>query len=99
MQGAVHRQLLYFPKYKHFIRLALETEGSPDAVKSSVLGTRRNILISSTVQTSQDEGEIRAQRGAVYAWAEYPGAVAGDIHPWPTKRQRCSVAAARRRQQ
>jgi hypothetical protein len=37
--------------------------------------------------------KIRAQHSAVCAWAGYPGDVAGEIHPWLTKRQRYSAAS------
>jgi|AntAceMinimDraft_5_1070358.scaffolds.fasta_scaffold81392_2 hypothetical protein len=34
-------------------------------------------------------------RSQTFRMAKYPVAVAGDIHLWPKKRQRCSVPAAR----
>ena len=56
MQGAVHRQPLYFHKYKHFIRLAHSKLKVAPVLLNAQFKAQSATFCSCPVQTSQDEG-------------------------------------------
>ena len=94
MQGAVHRQPLYFHKYEHFIRLAhSKLKIVPVLLNAQFKAHGATFWSRAPCKQAKMRAQTRAQRSALCAWADNPGSVADDIHPWPSKRQRCSVAA------